>query len=54
MSPAAVLDRVTGGRGGLAIKYSTVSVIGVTITQLLLLLFVGILDRDPVVERRSP
>ena len=43
MSPAAVLDRVTGGRGALAIKYSMVSVIGVTITQVLLVLFVGIL-----------
>jgi len=48
MSPAAVLDRVTGGRGALAIKYSAVSVIGVTLTQVLLILFVGILDRDPV------
>ncbi len=47
MSPAAVLDRVTGGRGALALKYSMVSVIGVTITQSLLVLFVGILDRDP-------
>lgn len=48
MSPAAVLDRVTGGRGALAIKYSMVSVVGVTLTQVLLLLFVGILDRHPV------
>ena len=47
MSPAAVLDRVTGGRGALALKYSMVSVIGVTITQTLLVLFVGIMDRDP-------
>lgn len=47
MSPAAVLDRVTGGRGALAIKYSMVSVVGVTTTQSLLLLFVEILDRDP-------
>lgn len=47
MSPASVLDRVTGGRGALALKYSMVSVIGVTITQTLLLLFVGVLDRDP-------
>ncbi len=44
MSPAAVLDRVTGGRGALAIKYSMVSVIGVTITQVLLLLLHGILE----------
>ncbi|MGQ0832643.1 MAG: GtrA family protein [Microthrixaceae bacterium] len=48
MTPAAVLDRVTGGRGALAVKYSMVSVIGVTMTQVLLVLFVGILDRDPV------
>jgi putative flippase GtrA len=48
MSPAAVLDRVTGGRGALAIKYSMVSVIGVTTTQVLLLLLIGILDRPPV------
>ena len=48
MSPAAVLDRVTGGRGALALKYSMVSVVGVTITQVLLVLFVGILDQHPV------
>jgi putative flippase GtrA len=47
MTPAAVLDRVTGGRGELAIKYSMVSVIGVTLTQVLLVLFVGILDYNP-------
>jgi putative flippase GtrA len=47
LSPASALDRVTGGRGALAVKYSAVSVIGVTITQLELLLLVGILDRDP-------
>ena len=33
MSPAAVLDRVTGGRGELAIRYSMVSVFGVVFTQ---------------------
>ncbi len=48
MSPAAVLDRVTGGRGALAIKYSMVSVVGVTLTQVMLVLFVGIFDRHPV------
>ncbi len=48
MSPAAVLDRVTRGRGALAIKYSMVSVIGVTLTQIELILFIGILDRHPV------
>jgi putative flippase GtrA len=46
MTPAAVLDRVTGGRGELAIKYTTVSIIGVTITQIQLALYVGILGRD--------
>lgn len=48
VTPAAVLDRVTGGRGALALKYSMVSVVGVTLTQVLLVLFVGILDKDPV------
>lgn len=43
-----MLDRVTGGRGSLAIKYSMVSVFGVTLTQLLLVVFIGILDRHPV------
>ena len=47
LSPAALLDRVTGGRGNLAIRYTTVSLIGVTITQVQLLLYVGILDQDP-------
>ena len=47
LSPAAVLDRVTGGRGELAIKYSMVSVFGVICTQLQLLVYVELLDRDP-------
>ena len=47
MSPAAVLDRVTGGRGVLAVKYSMVSVIGVSITQLLLAIFVDLLRHNP-------
>ena len=46
MSPTAVLDRVTGGRGALAIKYSMVSVIGITITQTLLAISVGLMDLD--------
>jgi putative flippase GtrA len=50
MSPTAVLDRVTGGRGVLAIKYSMVSVIGVTITQVLLLLLHGMLEIDATVS----
>ncbi|MBA2752666.1 MAG: GtrA family protein [Actinobacteria bacterium] len=47
MSPSAVLDRVTGGRGALALKYSMVSVVGITITQTLLVVFVGLLEHDP-------
>jgi putative flippase GtrA len=49
MTPAAVLDRVTGGRGTLAIKYSMVSVVGVTITQVLLLLLHGMLEIDATI-----
>jgi putative flippase GtrA len=48
MSPANVLDKVTGGRGALAIKYSAVSVVGVVLTQALLVLLLGILDWHPV------
>jgi putative flippase GtrA len=48
MSPAAVLDKVTGGRGALAIKYSAVSVVGVVLTQALLVLLLGILEWNPV------
>lgn len=44
---ADLLDRVTGGRGALALRYSMVSVIGVLITQTELVLLVGILDWDP-------
>lgn len=47
MTPAAALDRLTGGRGALAIKYSMVSVVGVTITQVLLALFVDLLAYEP-------
>ncbi len=46
-SPAVVLDRVTGGRGALAIKYSMVSVVGVTLTQALLVVLIEILDLNP-------
>lgn len=48
MSPTAFLDRFTGGRGALALKYSMVSVVGVTLTQLQLVLYVGLLDRGAV------
>ena len=47
MSPSALLDRVTGGRGELAIRYSMVSVFGVVFTQLQLAVYVGLLDLDP-------
>jgi putative flippase GtrA len=47
MSPAAVIDRITGGRGALAIKYSMVSVVGVTLTQTMLVVFVGLMDWNP-------
>jgi putative flippase GtrA len=50
MSATAVLDKVTGGRGALAAKYSAVSVIGVVITQVQLTLYSGILDWDPVLS----
>ena len=47
LSPVAVLDRVTGGRGLLAIKYSMASVVGVVMGQSLLFLFVDLMERDP-------
>src|SRR3546814_19028881 len=47
LSHAAVLDRVTGGRGALALKYSMVSVVGGTPTPLLLALLVRILALTP-------
>lgn len=47
LSPSAVLDRVTGGRGTLAIKYSMVSVVGVLMGQSFLALFIDLLDYDP-------
>ncbi len=48
VSAAALLDKVTGGRGALAIKFSMVSVVGVTMTQVLLLISIGLLDWHPV------
>ena len=49
MTPAALLDRVTGGRGALAIRYSMVSVVGVVSTQTLLFVLLELLDLDPTV-----
>jgi putative flippase GtrA len=46
----AVLDRVTGGRGALALRYSMVSVVGVVLTQTMLVVFVGLMDRDPTLS----
>jgi putative flippase GtrA len=46
LSPADLLDRVTGGRGALALRYSMVSVVGVVTTQVLLLVFIELLDWD--------
>jgi len=43
----AVLDRVTRGRGELAIRYSMVSVVGVVLTQVQLAVYVGLWDWDP-------
>ena len=43
----ALLDRVTRGRGELAIRYSMVSVFGVVFTQLELAIYVGLLDLNP-------
>lgn len=48
VSPAALLDKVTGGRGALAVKFSMVSVVGVTMTQLLLIISIGVLGWHPV------
>jgi putative flippase GtrA len=42
-----LLDRVTGGRGALAIRYSMVSVVGIVLTQVQLVVYVGLLDFDP-------
>jgi putative flippase GtrA len=44
---ADLLDRLTGGRGILAVKYSMVSVIGVTLTQAQLVVFVELLELNP-------
>jgi putative flippase GtrA len=44
---ADLLDRVTGGRGALAIRYTMVSLFGVVFTQVELAIAVGLLDLDP-------
>ena len=50
MSPTAVLDRVTGGRGALALKYSMVSVIGVVLGQTQLTIFSELFGWNPVLS----
>ena len=47
MSPMVLLDRVTRGRGELAIRYSMVSAFGVVLTQLELAIYVGLLGLNP-------
>jgi len=42
-----LVDRLTGGRGALALRYSMVSVVGVVLTQAQLLGLVGLLDLHP-------
>lgn len=46
-SLSSLLDRVTGGRGLLALRYSMVSVVGVVVTQAVLFGMVGVMDIDP-------
>ena len=48
MTPIALLDRVTGGRGLKAMRYSMVSVVGVAVHQLVLLTAVVVADLDGV------
>jgi putative flippase GtrA len=45
-----ILDRLTGGRGHKAVKYSMVSVVGVAMTQVMLVIFQGPLDWKPTVS----
>ena len=46
----ALLDRVTRGKGELAVRYSMVSVFGVVFTQLELAIALGLLDLDPTMS----
>jgi putative flippase GtrA len=42
----AVLDRITGGRGDKLLRFGMASVVGVVVTQALLVLFHGLLEFD--------
>lgn len=42
----ALLDRLTGGRSDKLVRFGTVSVVGIVITQVLILVIHGILDVD--------
>jgi putative flippase GtrA len=45
-----VLDRLTGGRGDRIVRFGMVSVVGVALTQALLVLFHGIMNTDATVS----
>lgn len=50
LSPTAALDRITGGRGIMAIKYSMVSVVGVVLGVTQLTIYSQFLGFDPVLS----
>jgi putative flippase GtrA len=49
-SPTALLDRITRGKADKLVRFGMVSVVGVVITQVLLILFHGILDIGAIVS----
>jgi putative flippase GtrA len=49
-TPTAVLDRLTGGRGAKAARYTAVSAVAVVVTQSMLVLFNGVLGVGPVLS----
>ena len=48
-SATAILDRITGGRTEKLMRFGSVSVVGIVITQVLLVLLHGILDMNATV-----
>jgi putative flippase GtrA len=48
--PTALLDRITGGRADKLVRFGMVSVVGVVITQVLLVVLHGLLDIDAIVS----